>query len=1046
MRESSGEVNQKERVAFILFTDIYRSTQLWEKFPHEFGTLLEKHNSIHEETIVLHNGEIMKNLGDGYIAIFESANECLACGVEIQRRLAKLEPLPDKTRILARIVGHGGCLQKLAAGRGYFGQALNRASRICQICHPGQMLISHATKSFLTRLPENTDIIELGSHRLRDLAETETLYQVNHPDFLVSEFPPLPSLNFRPNNLLNQPNTFIGRKEELSALKDLILDKCHPLITITAPGGYGKSRLAVQTCADVLEHFEHGVFHVNLAPVGEPERIVSTTADMLGFKPRSPIEAKKQLLDYLRGKKMLILFDNFEHLATGKSFIREIIESAPGLCVLVTSREPLRLRAEKIFRLEPMPVTIDKEGNVSGKKFRHYNMSTLDKRRQPHTMKESLDEMPGLNIPDAVKLFIDRAKLVKQDFDLTEENLALAQEICEKLNGVPLAIELTAAWADTFTLTELLSQVENQLAITARMADVEPRHRSIRSSLDWSYNLLNAQQKRVLRGVSVFKGGFFIESALATITSAEPTHRIESEQTLRTLLSELADKGWIFARETDRRTRFFVKDAPSQEYALNLLRQSEDWQERISRHSEYFAELLVQEAPKLKGHEQLEALKRLNLEIENIYYGLDTALNQEQSTSLLSYAKHLGFFLVLAGKWEDGLKWYQRIVERAVRLNDRTVEMNARLGLGIFLRRLSLYEEALKQVEAGRKLSEELGDKESFASALLIISTIYYLQGEYEDAQELSRRSLEIREELGDKYGISQCLNNLGVIANRLGKHDEAEEIHRESLKIRQEIGDKIGTSDSLGNLGGLCYFQGRYEDAKKLYQASLMISKEIGDPDRIATSLTNLGAVAQSQGKFDEAEDYYRESLRIREETGDRYGTAKDLYNLGGILQLQGKLKEAEELFQRSLDVRREIGDRVGVCASLVSLARVSMASNDFSRAYQHLALALSLSRELKVPNVSIDTAITAGFALAVAGHTKESAHILFGIQSQVTKTNYKPEPQEQSELEQGLRVVGSKLTELEVEEVKLHAEKVSLTTLMEYALNVMEHRSQKA
>jgi len=1046
MRESSGGVNRKERVAFILFTDIYRSTQLWEKFPNEFGALLERHNSIHEETIISHNGEIMKNLGDGYIAIFDTADDCLACGVEIQRKLAKLEPLPDNTIILVRIVGHGGCLQKLTAGRGYFGQPLNRASRICQVCHPGQMLISHAVKCFLARLPEKTDFIDLGFHRLRDLGETERLYQVNHPDFLIREFPPLPSLNFRPNNLLNQPNSFIGRREELSALKDLILDKGYPLITITAPGGYGKSRLAVQLCADVLEHFENGVFHVNLAPVGKPERIVSTTANTLGFKPHSATDLKRRLIDYLRGKKMLVLFDNFEHLATGKSFIKEILENAPRLCVLVTSREPLRLRAEKIFRLEPMPVKIIKEGNVSGKKFRHYNMSVLDKHRSLDTMKEPLDEMSELDIPDAVKLFIDRARLVKQDFELTEENLAITQKICEKLNGIPLAIELTAAWVDTFTLTELLSQVENQLAITARMADVEPRHRSMRASLHWSYNLLNAEQRKVLSRISVFRGGFFIESALATVFGPDFVGNDEAELALKTVLSELADKGWVFAREIDGRTRFFVKDAPSHEYALSMLRQSQDCEETLSRHSEYFGELLARETPKLKGHDQLEALKRLNLEIENIYQGLDTALNQSQGTTLFPYAKHLGFFLVLAGKWEEGLKWYQQLVERARKLNDKTVEANARLGLGIFLRRLGLYDDALKEVEAGRRLSEELGNRESLASALLIISTIYYLQGRYEDAQEPCSISLRMREELGDKYGIAQCLNNLGVIANRLGKHEEAEEIHRESLKIRQEIGDKIGASDSLGNLGGLCYFQGRYEDARSFYEASLVISKEIGDPDRIATSLTNLGAVAHSQGKFDEAEDYYRESLRIREETGDRYGIAKALYNLGGILQLQGRLKEAEDLFQRSLDVRREIGDRIGVCASYVSLARVFMASNDFSRAYQHLTLALNLARELKVPNVSIDTAITAGFAFAVDGRIKESAHILLGIQAQIRKRAYRPELQEESELEQGLRLVCGKLSAEEVEKVKLEVEKVSLTSLVEYALGVAEHDAENA
>ncbi len=247
----------------------------------------------------------------------------------------------------------------------------------------------------------------------------------------------------------------------------------------------------------MLDFFANGVFEVLLAPEGDHARIVSVTADALSFQFYGRGDPRQQLLDYLREKEMLLLFDNFEHLMEGKELLNEILAYASKVSILVTSREPLRLKAENVFRLEPMPVGVGRGFILPG---------TEEARLKPRPTQE---EQP---LSEAVELFVDRATLVKHDFALTAENLATVNEICEKLDGVPLSIELAAAWVDTFTLPELLSDIENQLKITTRMTDVEPRHISIRASLDWSYNLLSDEQKEVLRAMSVFKGGFFYEA------------------------------------------------------------------------------------------------------------------------------------------------------------------------------------------------------------------------------------------------------------------------------------------------------------------------------------------------------------------------------------------------------------------------------------------------------------------------------------------------------------------------------------------------------
>ncbi|MCD6283021.1 adenylate/guanylate cyclase domain-containing protein [bacterium] len=495
----------QEQTSFILFTDIYRSSALWERYPDEFSRALEEHNGIVEEAVQSRGGEIMKNLGDGYIALFDTASVCVSAMVDVERGMDTVPALPDETRLQVRLAGHGGPLKRLAVGKGYFGHALNRASRIVQVCHPGQALVSDTVRAHTGEDVDGARLTDLGSHHLRDLAEPEHLYQLDHPDFALHEFPPLPTLSYRPNNLVYQPNAFIGREREHAELKRLILEKKQRLITVTAPGGYGKSRLATQLCANLLDFFENGVFEVLLAPVGSHERIVSATADALGFQFYGKAEPQQQLIDYLREKQMLISFDNFEHVMEGKDLLSEILQHAPKVSLLVTSREPLRLKAEKVYRLEPLPTGVGR-AHQPGKE------AALVSAAYPGES-EGREELP-----EAVQLFLDRATLVKHDFALTAENFALVSEICAKLDGVPLSLELAAAWADSFTLGELLTEVEHQLELTAKMSDVPERQRSIRASLDWSYNLLSDEQRNVIRAVSTFKGGFFFEAAMGVDT------------------------------------------------------------------------------------------------------------------------------------------------------------------------------------------------------------------------------------------------------------------------------------------------------------------------------------------------------------------------------------------------------------------------------------------------------------------------------------------------------------------------------------------------
>ena len=888
--------DEQALTSFILFTDIHRSSSLWERFPERFSRALEAHNAIVENSVAAHGGGIMKNLGDGYLALFSSASSIVAAMVDIEMQIGALPLLPDDTRLRLRQVAHGGPLKRLAVGEGYFGHALNRASRILQVCHPGQVLISDIVRAHLGSMPEGVSLNEMGLHHLRDLEEPEKLYQLDHPGFELHEFPALPTLDYRPNNLVHQPNTFVGREREMRELKALLTEKKQRLITITAPGGYGKSRLATQLCANMLDCFESGVFEVLLAPVGDSERIVPTAAAALGFQFFGRGEPKQQLLDYLRQKNLLLSFDNYEHVMEGKDLLAEILKNAPKVSILVTSREPLRLSGEMVYALEPLPVNIGWVGRAD----------------QPGTVGNAITSGAGLvspaypggdvpqsELPESVQLFLDRAMLVKRDFALTPENLALVNQICARLDGVPLAMEMAASWVDSFTPTELLDEFEQQLELTARMDDVPERQHSIRASLDWSYKLLTDEQKQALQASAVFRGGFYFDAA----------KEVFADKNARKSLSELCDKGWLFARETMGKTRFFPRDAAAHQYAFEKLRETGEYDARVRAHAQYYAGLISREAKRIEGAEQLDAVAVVAVEIENIYEASDSALHRKDAALLTCFAKHLYRYLDIASLWREGLAWYERVFTMQHDIGDKALEAHARLGLSGFLRRMGNYDAAWDAALKAKADAEEIGDAELLASALGSMGAVALSRRQLDEAEKLFIEGLQMRRAAGDMYGTTSLLNNLALTLRSMRRFDEAEKVHSEGLSIERAEGNLTGAAASLNNLGVLASIQGRYEEAEKLYRESLELFRLNNDRYGTASALNNLGMIAYGSERFEEAEELSRESLEIKRDIGNREWIASTLVNLGALLVRRGEYGEARLRLLEVFGIMREIG-----------------------------------------------------------------------------------------------------------------------------------------
>jgi len=846
------------RIAFILFTDIFQSTRLWEKFPAGFGEVLEQHNTTVEETVLSHSGEIMKNLGDGYIAIFNTADECVRSGVEIQKKLRAVHALPDGSDMLVRVVAHSGPLRRLAAGRGYFGEPLNRVSRICQVCQPGQLLVSQAVMTLVHRLPESTYASDLGTHHLRDLAEPEQLYQLDHPDFALHEFAPLPTLNFRPNNLVAQPNVFIGRERELEELKEIVARDKHRLVTIVAPGGYGKSRLATQLCANLLDNFENGVFEVLLAPISEHERIVSMAAGALSFQFHGRGEPGQQLLDYLREKQMLILFDNFEHVLDGRALLLEILKRAPKVSILITSRESLRLTGEKIYWLDPLRMRDD-------------------------------SRTPGDELPEGVVLFAERASLVKHDFEVTAESLALVQRICEKLDGVPLAIELAAAWSDFYPLTQILKSVERQLDITARMADMQERHKSVRACLDHSYKLLSEEQAGALRALAVFAGSFSLKAAAHVLAKPETPG----------LLSDLHTKSWVYACPRGDEPRFCMRQA-QREYADEQLAKDENRNTYLNRHAEYFGQFVEMKCKELVGPNQLEAVTAINADLPNVYSAIEHSTSEKSPELLAAFAHHLHEYINYVSKYPEGEEWYRKmrlVFER--RMEDKTTKaalLKTRLALGRIRSRLGQIEKAREDLAKAGSLAKDCGDGKSEAECLSAMAVLHVGDGKYCTAEELHREAIGIWKEHGDRSGLSFSLNGLGVSLALQDRAEEALECYRESLRLAREAGDQRATARALNNLGLESLDIGELEEARKCFHESLEISRQIGATSIVSAALNNLGLIALKENDYQQAGMWYSESLDFNREIGDIQEVIGALNNLSELSCKEGKQEDAIE------------------------------------------------------------------------------------------------------------------------------------------------------
>jgi predicted ATPase/transcriptional regulator with XRE-family HTH domain/Tfp pilus assembly protein PilF len=704
------------------------------------------------------------------------------------------------------------------------------------------------------------------------------------------------SVRRSPGNLPSPMTSFVGRGKELSAARTLLSRPGVRLLSMTGPPGVGKTRLAMQVATTLQDAFRDGIYLVELESVRDADSVLSMIALTLSIEEKAGASHLGSLREYLRDREMLLIADNFEQAISAAPILADLLRAAPGVKALVTSRELLRLYGEHSFPVAPLALP---------------DASVL------HPLSYSNEVMEY----EAITLFVERAVASKADFNLTTQSARAVVEICTRLDGLPLAIELAAAQVSTLTPQEIVAHLNAALdLLVGGPNDAPTRQQTLRAAIEWSYSLLSAGEQALFRRVSVCEGGctLAVASVLYDLTDVGAAGTLAgagiSEATLA-ILSSLVARSLLYQEAAHGETRFKMLET-LREYARERLVESGEADAVRREHAHYYLALVEEAVPHLRGAQQQAQLDRLEREYLNIraalswtvrsggHRGDDAASDVEVG---LRMAGALWQFWEIRGYISEGRAWLTRILELAA--------------------------------------SEDTAWR---AGALHAAGRLGFLQGDFAGARDYFESSLAIRRELGDKAGIAVSLNNLGILSLDLGDYVEARRFYGESLEIRRELGDKYGVAALLNNLANVVMAQGDYEEASALHKESLEIRQELGNEYGIASSLHNLGTLAMYRGDYAPARNTLLESLRIREKLGDKRDIGGLRHTLGQVSYYAGDHEEARKQQIEALSLFAEFDDKQGIAECFISLAEGAVIRGQAAEAAYLFGAANALARTI--------------------------------------------------------------------------------------------------
>jgi len=826
----------------LLFTDVEGSTKLWEAEPEAMAEALRRHDEILRRAIEHTGGYVFKTVGDAFCAAFSTPAAALQAVLAAQEALMA-ESWPTTRPIRVRMGVHTGACEE--RDEDYFGPVVNRTARLQAVAHGGQVLVSGATAELLSDgLGDGVALRDLGSHRLKDLGRPEQVYQLE-ASFLQASFPPLRSLDNPElsNNLPAVLSVFVGRVRELEEVGAVVGSS--RLVTLTGAGGSGKTRLALQVAAELLDGSPDGVWLVELAPITEDEQVAAAVSAVLGLHDQGGRPLLEAVIEVLSEQNALLILDNCEHVidATAK-FADLVTRHCPNVRILATSREPLGIDGERIYRVPSLSL--------------------------PPKDAETLEDLEG---SDAVRLFVERAQMQDGGFSLDESDAALVASICRRLDGIPLALELAVARLSSMSLVHLSDRLDQRFRLlTGGSRSALARQQTLQATVDWSFGLLNGAEQAVLRRLSVFVGGFELEAAEAICT----THDADVFD-VADLLGSLVDKSLVLADRMAGSLRYRLLETIRQFAANELLREGGEAEvvQARDRHADYYLCLAEVASAELTGRRQAAWLRRMDLEWDNLRAAfVELSAAPVRTDDVLRLGVALERFLLSRGH-SDAVSYLRAAVEQAEPASTLLASglVTTSLLVRFLLGQENVVEASAAKELAGRALTmaRALGDARLEARALTLLSDASYFEHDPVTAGALGEQAVEIARRLGDIQLLGEALRTLAVLAP---SNEECRRYRLEALECFRQTGDSLLASAELYSLSGLAVADGLIEQSRALIEEAIARAEDLGAELFLYFYRSDLGIHLVVGEDFVRAESMLRHCLLLAR----RIGLSQDL------------------------------------------------------------------------------------------------------------------------------------------------------------------------
>ena len=840
-----------------LFTDIEGSTQRWETHPLEMDVAVKHHDAAMRTAIARHDGSVFKTVGDAFCAAFDSVDNAIKAAVDAQRALADGD-FASVGGLPVRMGLHTGIANERDGD--YFGPAVNRVARLMSIGHGGQVLLSDSVvRSASARAATAVDFVDLGLRRLKDLTQPEHVWQLSAAG-LATTFPPLASLDARPNNLPIQATPLIGREQDVDDCRILVRE--HRLVTLSGAGGVGKTRVALQVGAELIDRYPHGVWFADLSQIRDPELVSSVVANVLGVDVPGDRTADEAINRWLTQKQLLLVLDNCEHVLPAVAELANgILKIAPDVRLLATSRQALGVTGEIVHRLPSLAVP-----------------------EQTAVLKPEEALCFG-----AVALFSARAGSADTRFTLTEDNVAAVIDICRRLDGIPLAIELAAARVTVLSIRSLARHLDDRFRLlTGGSRTALPRQKTLSALIAWSYDLLTPAEQVFFNRTSIFAGGFTMDAATA-VCAADGIQDAD----ILDLLSSLTDKSMVVADTHVDRERYHLLES-TRAYALEKLASKGERERLARRHGEYFSRQLQASQDIYDAGSTASWLARVEPDIDNYRATLEWALTDGHDVLLGStMAGALRRFWQNGGLAVEGRHWIGRSLENL----DESAQPQVAAQLWQALAVLSQGERKRETAERALTLYRSVRDGRGVAWTLLALGYAHFQMGRLEDAIEVNARALEALRECGDIRGVAVCLSQQSDIHLNRGDVVRARASYTQALVSLKALKDDVGIAMVLGNLAEVEFADGHAEQAVHLAGEAIEILLRGKNALLLATDYANSAVYRIALADEEGAREAARAGLRWALQAQDRQGTAIALQHFALLAVLRGHVHEAARL-----------------------------------------------------------------------------------------------------------------------------------------------------